>query len=634
MNFEQLLDERQYTAVRAAAGPVLVAAAAGSGKTRTLTHRLAWLVEHGVPARSICAITFTTRAAGEMRARATCQADLGAIWIGTLHALGYEILHSLTPDTAPVIIAPALRLSLIRAAAQATGQQTAGMRSLDLAISRAKQSCLPPDTLPPLAQAYERLLAERGMLDFDDLIRMPTVALRDDPRAAGWTTRFSHLCVDEFQDLNPAQYRFIRNLCGSRANLFAVGDADQSIYGFRGAQVRQFLEFSRDFPDALTVHLSRNYRSTATIVSAAHHLIQHNRQRIETGMEATQPAGNPIRLLQCADEHAEGRVIADEIEALVGGMRLESMQDGADESVGFADIAVLYRRHTQAAALRRALSRRGIPVQVAADRRLYERSAVRPLISLLCLAVRPEDTAALEGLLEHPSCNPGTAAVPSVLAAAASAGLSVIEWLRLGLPGCALPATARTRVALLEPLLTDLQLHAAEPLDRLAQRAAAALQLDDETDVADLLTDLLRFAHLPAADGLPLFLHRIALLEDGESTDSAAEAVTMMTIHGAKGLEFPVVFVAGCEEGILPADSASDTAIEEERRLCYVAMTRARRTLIMTSARQRTIFGIRREQRDSRFLGELPPDTLQRSIKRPRPRRQPSRTNQLSLFES
>jgi len=590
------LNEQQLQAVQKTDGPLLLVAGAGSGKTKTLLCRLACLAVHGgVAPEKLLAITFTAKAAQEMRQRAgaLCRqaADLSGMWVGTTHALCYDILREhggrSGPDGRLPLASPSERAAVIKSIAGTLRDNdlSDSLKKHALRITREKNALEGYASMSPLCRAYQQALEEQGLIDFDDLILKALELFENNPRIAeDLRSRFSHISVDEYQDINVPQYRLIKMLCPGRSpNLCAVGDADQAIYAFRGARIENFFNFQRDFPDAAILHLEKNYRSTATIIKASQAVIAKNSNRFAKQLLPTRPPGEAIEILEFADDRDEAAFIAREVEGLLGGMRFETLgRDNSGHALGFGDIAVLYRLHQQGRIIKKSLQKRGIPVEVAASRSLYEEPDIKPVMDLLHAAAEPDSSSAFARLLREKSGS-----------------------------------------VTLDTLIKEIW-------------DAVHSEGDEKSDVYfELLTSSLVFCHVPASLGLPLFLNNVSLLQEGEIFTPDREAVMLMTAHGAKGLEFPVVFIAGLEEGLFPyqrqSSEGEEQDSEEERRLFYVAMTRAREKLYLLHAKSRFFFGKRRDNAPSTFLFDIP-DAV--SIKREKKKLQKKKDKpkQMKLF--
>ncbi len=550
----------QRQAVTATDMHLLVVAGPGTGKTLTIVRRIAHYANRGIDPADIIAVTFTNRAAREMRER--IEAYTGALrgmFIGTFHSLGLRLMReSLAEEFAVCTTEEQLEVlsSLV-------GHGNA-KKALER-LTAVKNGVEEPDKASErLYEEYEEALRRRAWRDYDDLILVPISLFEEGGVHDSFRRTPKHIIVDEYQDISPAQYRMLKSLAAAHpsSTLCAVGDADQAIYGFRGADVRSFLEFAVDFPNAASVVLTDNFRSTGTVVTAADTLIKGNLKRVAKDLNARKHAGVPIRSVSVADEREEAEFILTEIEHHVGGtshFRLAERtfpQDFRETSHGFSDFCVLFRTNAQSAMLRLVLEEQGIPCQVIGARRHFDRKL---LVEKMQARVREGCTGSeLMSIIRESLLESGTAA----------AELDVIETI-----------------------------------------AAPHLRLG-------------------APEVLKHVLDHLALLTSADSFDSRADAVTLMTLHMAKGLEFDVVFIAGCEDGLIPlAPPRGDTDIEEERRLFYVGITRAKSELFLIHARNRTRYGRRRESIPSRFLAELPAElvcTERKSdkVKRPRPPRQ------------
>lgn len=640
------LNPEQQEAVQTTEGPLLIIAGAGTGKTRTLVHRMAYLTgRKGIPAEQLLAITFTTKAAEEMRARVAslCSAgiDLAGLRIGTIHAFCYQILKNdgrrLNAVTDVKLASPTEQALIIKKLVpQFVAERAAGsFKQYALMISREKNEWAGATQAmaahaSPLLQAYQAALENEGLLDFDDLILKTLSLLNEYPSlTAQLRSRFSHISVDEYQDINNAQYQLIKQLAGSAPNLCAVGDADQAIYAFRGAQVKNFLQFQKDFPSAKIVRLEQNYRSTGTILAAAQQIIEKNAHRIDKKIVPTKSAGAQIEIHELLDDLQEARFVAREIGRLLGGTRFETIAHRHSEedspAKGFADIAVLYRLHAQSRLLRTTLERAGIPVQVASSCALYEEPDIELIINILAVIHNPGNDHVLGALLCALVKGLGPKTVERLRNRAREDGRSLFEMLNTSnVAAKEMAGDTRTSIdAFIHFIHAMKDKSASLPLDALVREISVTLfcrrnfsnrgngaGVQNDDNLFDLLTAVMPFCHTAAADGIPLFLHRLALLKEGEVFTPQQEAVSLMTVHGAKGLEFPVVFIIGLEEGLFPYYMDKITAAandpEEERRLFYVGMTRAQDKLYLTHTRSRFLSGERRNLPRSSFLEDLP----------------------------
>ena len=634
-DFLQELNSSQRVAVSTVDGPVLIIAGAGTGKTRTIVYRLAYLVEQAdIAPHNLLALTFTVKAAEEMRAQAQalCSAgiDLGAVTVGTFHSLCFDILKQYgdsigLPDEFSIISPPEQQNLIAELAGSFFDDSSApSVRRLCRQLGLEKSIAQPPNQLTPFCRAYQSELARRALLDFDDLILKTVELLQYNPSAAGAVRdSFSHVSVDEYQDVSPAQYLLLRLLCGRHPNLCAVGDADQAIYAFRGAQIKNFLNFQIDFPDTTVCYLADNYRSSATILDAAQHVIQNNKKRIEKQLHAKRPAGAKIHVVELEDEHMEAEWIANEIASLLGGIGFESMR-GGDESVSsVSDIAVLYRLRQQSSALLKALNRRGIPVAEHTGNWLFENRQIQILLDLLEILINPANDGAAADLLRSGYFCPGERSAERLITEATRLGLPLVQLCRNpeSVPG--LQQRARERIRILGALIEDIQDRSATmPLYQLINwlwNSVFAASLEPDDDMLAFATAALPFSQEVAAKSAAGFLKKVYLMREGESIAPAQKCVRLMTAHGAKGLEFPVVFISGAEQTMFPCclagyEEEDDAQVEDERRLFYVAMTRARERLYITSARNRYVFGQSIHGAPSRFSAEIPDDCLRRVV--------------------
>ena len=620
------LNQPQREAVIHGEGPLLVLAGAGSGKTRVLTYRIAYLIGGGGVAPSeVTAVTFTNKAAREMAAR-VCRLAGGApigSFVGTFHRWALEILRRY-PEQAGLprrfaIIDADEQRALVAKAIKELGvdAKVHPPRTVLARISRSVNRCLDPAQVesqrgdPVTAAVWERYRdskAAAGVVDFDDMLTRALQLLREHPDIrSSVRRRCSWLLVDEFQDTNVLQMELLGAVVPPTGNITVVGDEDQSIYGWRGAEMENILSFERRFPGARVVKLEENYRSTRPILDLAGTLIARNARRRGKRLFTSRDGGEPVRLYVGEDERSETRWVADRIEELAVEHPLGTM-------------AVLVRTNAQTRPFEEELTRRRLPHRVVGGLRFWHRKEVRDALAYLRLVVRPDDVLAFERVVNVPARGIGAATLDVLERHAASAGL-VLPVAARQLPD---ELAKRARMALegffrvLDEAVEQREL--LEPGDFVgwlleASGLLALVDGDDEERVArrENLQQLASAVAEAGARGQDLgdFLDAVALLEEGDE-DVTADAVTLMTLHSAKGLEFDVVFLAGLEDGLLPhANSHEDPdRLEEERRLAYVGITRARRWLALTAARSRFLFGSRHPSRPSRFLSELPTDRL------------------------
>ena len=630
------LNPPQREAVLHGEGPLLVLAGAGSGKTRVLTHRVARLIgEVGVAPQAILAITFTNKAAGEMRERIghLVGPRARAIWACTFHSACVRILRREAEEAGYArdfsIYDADDQLRLIRRCLveEEVDPKRVAPRAVQARISDAKSLLQGPDEVGALAgsfhdevvarvyQRYANALRANGAMDFDDLL-MITAQLMEGNEAVRrrWQSRFAHVLVDEYQDTNHAQYRLVRVLAEPQRNVVAVGDDDQGIYSWRGADVRNILDFERDYPDAHVVALEQNYRSTGTILRAANAVVARNPHRHPKKLWTDLGDGDPITVVSCRDEHEEARVVVGEIDRALG--RGESL----------ADVAVFYRTNAQSRAIEDQLVRRQVPYIVVGGPRFYERAEVRDLLAYLRVVANPADGVSLARMLGAPKRGLGPGCIAKLEAYATAHGLPVADALARPDEVAGLPPGQRATLAQTGALLGDIRTRVAagspldrvleEVLDRSGLRDALAREGTFEAQGRiENLEEMVRVAaEYDASEEeatLAGFLEGIALQADADLVDDSRGAATLMTIHNAKGLEFETVVITGLEEGLFPhVRSDTPETLEEERRLFYVGLTRARRHLTLTHAESRAMHGGRDYRLPSRFLAELPVDAL------------------------
>lgn len=628
MDILEGLNDAQKSAVLAAEGPLLILAGAGSGKTKTLTHRIAYLLQGGIWPNEVLAVTFTNKAAKEMRERLavlTNQPNSRGFmpWMGTFHGICVRLLKQ---DGSPIGISANFviydeddRQGLIKQAMKTLGISSDQIkpRAVSTAISYAKNELLSPEeyaeganygfqqNVAKIYKEYETLRVAAGALDFDDLLIETVRLLRDSPETREkYRRQFKHILVDEYQDTNAAQYAIIKLLVNEHKNICVVGDDWQSIYSWRGADFKNILNFERDFKGATVVKLEQNYRSTGSILDAAHSVISKNVERTEKKLWTSAGQGSPIQVLGTYDEAEEAFTIASRISA--------QTDIGARQ---FGEFAVLYRTNAQSYAFERAFMQLRIPYQLVGGVRFYDRKEVKDIIAYLRLIYQPNDLMSFTRVVNVPARGLGQTSVERFMAWQANSGLDIITALNNAEQTSVLQPRAKQAFAKLGELLRSLQtmsMNSANPselIERLLERTGYRDYLLDGTPQAEdrdanigvLVSDAKSFATLPD------FLQEVALMSSVD-TASSDEKVTLMTLHAAKGLEFPVVFMAGMEEGLFPSIrslEAGPKELEEERRLCYVGMTRAKHELFLTHAQSRAQFGQRSYSMPSRFLEDM-----------------------------
>ena len=627
------LNEPQREAVTYGEGPLLILAGAGSGKTRVLTHRIAYLAATGAAkANEILAITFTNKAAGEMRERAGLLVGrrVRAMWVMTFHAACARMLRAhadkLGYTRQFTIYDQADSRRLVKRCLDDLGVDPkrftpAGIQSQ---ISDAKNKLRDAEgygrmvgsffeqTVADAYRLYERELHRMNAMDFDDLLVRSVNLLEMFPEVRDvYANGFRHVLVDEYQDTNHAQYRWLQLLAEEHRNLMVVGDDAQSIYGFRGADIRNILDFEDAFPDAHVVRLEQNYRSTQTILDAANAVIANNRGQKSKLLWTDVGRGDPIKIRELEDEHAEARMVTGEIQQLV------------DEGTSRAEIAVFYRTNAQSRVLEDTLVRAEIPYQVIGGTKFYERAEIKDAIAYLTTLINPQDVGAFTRIVNAPRRGIGATSMSRVLSFSNTIGLPIWDAASdpeqvPGLGAAAIKALRRfmgTMHVLRE--LAESGAPTAKLLSEVLRETGYLEALEAERTIEaqgriENLEELVNVAaEYDAADvddkSLGEFLQQIALIADADERDDDEGLVTLMTLHNAKGLEYPIVFMIGCEEGVFPHSRALDEGgLEEERRLCYVGITRAERDLYLTFARSRTVFGARNYGLASRFISEIP----------------------------
>jgi DNA helicase-2/ATP-dependent DNA helicase PcrA len=630
------LNPPQRAAVTADDGPLLIFAGAGSGKTRVLTHRIAWLIQQGrAEPGEILAVTFTNKAAREMRSRVESLVNLsaGGIWMGTFHAIGVRILrrdgsadgidrHFLIYDEADRLAVIKRVMSELRL--DEKRYPPSGMVSL---ISRAKDEVISAEDQLKAAGThneelaaqirlrYDAFLQQNNALDFDDLL-MRTVWLfnRHPEVLEKYQKRFKYIMVDEYQDTNRAQYLMVRHLASKNRNLAVVGDDDQSIYMFRGADVRNILSFEHDYPDAKIVKLEQNYRSTQMILDAAYHVIKANPNRAEKRLWTDRPGGPKVVVAQTYDEQEEAQAVARE------AMRLVAEGDNR-----LGDIAVLYRTNAQSRALEEVLLRRGVPYRLIGGLRFYERREVKDTMAYLRLIANPQDTLSFSRIINVPRRKLGEKSLAQLGYWADAHGMSAWDALARIDEISELTASARAALTEFRDLISEVRAASqerrlVETIDLLLMRSGYERYVKDAgsdgderwANVLELRGLASEYDGLPPGEGLQAFLEETALMSDVDTMQEGTQGMTLITLHMVKGLEFPVVFMLGMEEGLFPHSRSLDSpaGLEEERRLAYVGMTRAKDRLYLFHAFRRHLWGNANLNLPSRFLKDIPPELV------------------------
>ncbi|MBE0500855.1 MAG: UvrD-helicase domain-containing protein [Desulfuromonadales bacterium] len=646
------LNRPQVEAVRQIEGPLLILAGAGSGKTRALTRRIAWMIrECNVAPYEILAVTFTNKAAGEMRERVVeLLGSVEGLWVSTFHSACVRILRRdighLGFDSRFSIYDDSDQERLLKEVLKqfAVSERDMKPRAAAAAIDAAKNRGEMPDALTGtdshselVAQIYTRYqqrLQQANALDFGDLLLQTQRLFDEHPQVLdSWRRRFRYIMVDEFQDTNRVQYNLVRSLASGHGNLCVVGDDDQSIYSWRGADVGNILGFEQDFPGCKTIRLEQNYRSSQTILAAAQSVVDRNDTRKEKELWTENPSGEKLTLETLPDDIEEGRYIADEITKLHrSGRKLR-------------DMAVFYRTNAQSRVLEEALRSQGLPYVMFGGLKFYSRMEVKDILAYLRLLVNPVDSVAARRAINTPARGIGATTVGKIAELEEEAG-GFLAACSLAVERGKLPKLAAGKVtafvALIEAFRTQLD---TEPYPQLAADLIDAIGYADllraeKTDEArnrlENIEQLLAGMEETAANmsSLQEYLEQVTLITDLDSYDPSLDRVTLMTLHAAKGLEFPVVFMSGMEQGLFPnaRSSATSTELEEERRLCYVGMTRAMDKLYLTHARRRRMFGSYQYNPPSLFLAEIPAKMLDK-VAPSTPLRHVGAHNLASVFE-
>jgi len=645
------LNPMQQLAVKHETGPLLLLAGAGSGKTRALTHRIAWLIrQHKVAPWQILAVTFTNKAAGEMQERlAELLGDIQGLWVSTFHSACVRILRqeieALGFNRNFTIYDDQDQERLLKVLLQELGidEKQLKPRAVAAAIDRAKNKGFRPEQLEDddyqaeqvtrIYRLYQERLQQSNALDFGDLL-LQTVRLFEEHAEIldKYRQRFHYILVDEFQDTNQVQYRLIHLLASGHGNLCVVGDDDQSIYRWRGAEVGNILGFERDYPGCETIRLEQNYRSTKTILDAAGAVVAHNLGRKAKKLWTENRDGEPITLEVLPDDREEARYLAGEITRL--------QRQGRH----LRDIAVFYRTNAQSRVLEEALRNERIPYVMFGGLKFYLRMEVKDILAYLRIISNPADTISARRIINVPSRGIGAVTVNKIAAFENDAG-GFLPACRMALDRGSLSGAAAGKVKAFVELIESFVQRAEEtPYPQLTAELieetgyAAQLRAEKTEEARNRMDNLQQLLagmeeHQATEGTLQDYLEQVALITDLDSYDQSLDRVTLMTLHAAKGLEFPIVFMAGMEEDIFPhsrSGSAQDE-LEEERRLCYVGMTRAMQKLYLTNARRRRIYGDFKFNPPSRFLGEIPPGLIGRDT--PDGLRKSSSHNLASLFD-
>ncbi|MGD0780877.1 MAG: UvrD-helicase domain-containing protein [Dehalococcoidales bacterium] len=632
------LNPAQKEAVEAINGPVLILAGPGSGKTRVITHRVAYLIKVvGVNPRRIMAVTFTNKAAREMEERLDnlVSSSVQNITLGTFHAICARILRedgkTLGIDSKFSIYDDDDQISLIKRSLQdlALDPKQFAPRALQSVISNAKSQMLGPTDLPGKSyfeevtrrvyERYQQLLSDSAALDFDDLLMKTVLLFRQKQEILDkYQARYMHIQVDEFQDTNLVQYELVKLLAGKYRNICVVGDPDQSIYSWRAADIRNILNFEKDFPDAKVILLEQNYRSTQLILDAATHVISANKQRKPKELWTENEKGQPPYVIETYSEEEEAQWVVNEIDKLVRSKEVKA-----------GDCAIMFRTNAQSRVLEEAFIRYGMPYKLVAGTRFYERREVKDIIAYLRLIQNPNDMVSLMRVINVPQRGIGERSLDELSRWAQAQGVNEYKALHLLADSSAeLPFSARTVKALagfaamLESFIEkSKELDMVKLFDMVVEKSGYKQYITGLVDGDERWENTMElrgvaqdYKDLSPGEGLTAFLEGVALVSDVDDLPEKTETVTLITLHQAKGLEFPVVFIIGMEEGILPHYKSIDdpAQLEEERRLCYVGITRAKQKVYLVRAFRRHLMGSSAVNKPSRFLLDIPSSLITR----------------------
>lgn len=637
MNLLTNLNPEQKQAVMHTEGPLLVLAGAGSGKTRVLTHRIAWLVEEkNVRPWNILAITFTNKAAREMKERTEklIGPDANSIWVATFHASCVRILRReidrLGYDRSFVIYDSDDQQNLVKSCLEQLGINDKNFppRSVLSEIGRAKDELIGPDQykrlyasdyrlskIAALYELYQKKLKANNALDFDDIILLTIRALSDFPEVLEYySDKFHYIMVDEYQDTNTAQYTLVSMLARKHGNICVVGDDDQMIYGWRGANLRNILDFEKDFPNCRIIKLEQNYRSTKVILDAANGVIKNNTGRKEKKLWTNNDKGSSIMRYEAADEHDEAYFVADTMKSLKNRGR------------SYKDMAVLYRLNAQSRVFEDVFMKTGIPYKIYGGLKFYARKEIKDVIAWLRVIQNADDDISLSRIINVPKKGIGKTTLDKIGQYAESENVSMYKIISLASD---FPELIRASKKLKEffDFVESMKVLAAETelvpfielmIDKsgLVKELEAEMTKEAETRIENIkeFVSVAREFENTAEEKPTLedFLAHISLVADIDDTEEVGDRVVLMTLHSAKGLEFPVVFMPGMEEGIFPSyrSISEEQELEEERRLCYVGITRAREELYISNAKCRMLFGSTAYNRESRFIEEIPENLI------------------------
>ena len=630
------LNDKQYEAVTNTEGPCLVIAGAGSGKTKVLTHKIAYLMgEKNILPWNILAITFTNKAAKEMKERIELLVGEAAkdMWVGTFHSICVRILRKFIDrigfDSSFIIFDTSDQKTMVKQILKdlQLDEKLFSDRSVISEISNAKNEMLEPETYAvrahgdfrkeKIAEVYERYqkrLKENNAIDFDDIINYTIKILMENPDVLEYySNKFQYILVDEYQDTNKSQFTLVTMLASKHGNITAVGDNDQGIYSFRGADISNILNFEKDFPGTKIIKLEQNYRCTGNILKVANAVIKNNEVKYDKKLWTENEVGNLPKVFSADNEYDEGRYIAEQIEHLI-----------RQEKYKYSDFAVLYRMNTQSRAIEEILRREAIPYKIVGGLKFYERKEIKDIISYLRLVQNPADNLSLNRIINEPKRGIGKTSLDKIAQIAEQNNISMYEVIKhaevYGLNRVYL--NSREFIDCIESIIAKKdELTISELVKKILKDTGYTRALENENTIEaenrianleEFLNVAVEFEEESADNELSDFLEGITLSSDLDNMEETEESVTLMTLHSAKGLEFPVVFLVGMEEGIFPGYKSigEQKELEEERRLCYVGVTRAKENLFLTNSKQRTTFGSTAHNPPSRFLQEIPKELL------------------------
>lgn len=640
------LNPVQRQAVQHTEGALLLLSGAGSGKTRVITHRIAYLIRHhGISPFNILAVTFTNKAAGEMKTRLenlVGERTSKLLWVSTFHSSCARILRRdierLGYSRSFTIYDTADQLTLIKEILKALKfrEEQNNPRAVLSTISNAKNALMTPEIFASTAdgffeqqvaqiyRVYQTFLRENNALDFDDLIMLTVELLESCPDVLEYyQNKFRYILIDEYQDTNHSQYRLVRALAQKHQNICVVGDDDQAIYSWRGADIKNILDFERDYPNTTILRLEQNYRSTQNILGAAYEIVRHNRRRIDKKLWTENQTGELITCYEAQDENDEAGHVIQEIERWRA------------RGVKYGDCVIFYRINAQSRTFEDALRGANIPYQIVGNVRFYERMEIKDLLAYLRVIVNPADTISLRRIINVPRRGIGPTTIQRLENFAQAEGISLFDAVMRANRISTLRYAAQEKVRAFAELIESFNADDSpvQTVEALLDRSGYLDTLKRENtiesqsrleNVRELITAAAEYEEREAEPTLVGFLEMITLVADIDNMDDKSDIVTLMTLHSAKGLEFPIVFMVGMEEGLLPHQRsfASEAELEEERRLCYVGITRAKEEIYLTHARSRRLFGQTDYRMPSRFIEEIPEELLKRedayqSLRRP-----------------